>query len=418
MGIGHFSGRASLGLALLLATPVFAEHEYPLEAAPAEEPSLRKSTSTDGLVAPSVFAKPAPPANSSLNSLAILRIQETVSRTDPQTLQALKQALSDISEGKKVDGQAGAIALELLSRIPDSDVASPTVPKDVPVTAEPSAYPAGKLAETTSPSPDRFKEFAADGSKRESAPTRLSAGGAVSVPPGAVVRLEVPSASTFGVSRAVASVSNPSFGEVFPYGTSAEAKANEEESKGEAPGERANGKRPSKGPPAAGPGGDSLPTGEGLVSGGGTFGGGTGGGNLGTFVMNSGAGAAKNGGSATVGEGKQRLAGVVSSFLGRFQGRAVASLADGESRPGIFGKLANRSGMTTELAMSKAASSPVYREFQRATTEAGFTPRESLGAYYSVLAMAWLCTFGLVAYVMRNLPTIRLAWAERKKKKA
>lgn len=402
-----------IGVGLLSIIPsAFAEHEeqYGGDYYDAADAPLRRPANP---AANAIGLLPGAPPETNLQT--IREIQDSLKNANPKTLQALKQALSDIAQGKEVSGQAGTVALDLLSRIPDREVDGGTTsyesePSDAQAVG--NGTPSGK----NQGSAERFKGF----SSTEKGANGSAAGGSVAVvvQPGSVVKLisgEAAPSAPRGTTVVTAPRPSGSALSAFPYNSAASSE--EDTESGSAlvvgpDGKLAPKRARAPTPPPTG-GGEELPTGEGGVR---VVPLGPPGGVMGTLVMNTKRSIASAApvapAAAPAGPDKQRIAGVVTSFLGRFRNRAHA-----EAKLGVFGRIAEGGGLTEQSAMVKAAESPVYRRFQEATLDAGFSPTESLGAYYTVLVMAWVGTFGFVVYLMRETPWLRFALAPLRRRK-
>ncbi len=380
-------------LFLSLCVSARAEHDLPSYSAGEAEAETTTTRATSIL---NVRPPSAP------SSRTIQDIQEALSRTDPGMLDALKEALSEIAQGREVSGAAGEAAMDFLNRIPDEEVGAPVA--EQAAEEEPSAEEKEELPGITNT--DRLKAEA----EKEKANQPSITG--VSVPGASIVRLEapqIPASALPGILKAAESAANPgTLFQGFPYGagkeTEGESLEDGEEIGPDGKSATKGVRRVKSGSDTAG-GGSELPSGQGGYNSGRT---GTGGSGPTITLMST----KTNGG---VPQGKQRLAGAVSSFLGKFQKRAIASLGDKSSgRGGIFERLAAGSGLTVERALATAEKSPAFRKFQQATVEAGMTPVESLGAYYTVLALAWLGTIAFLVYCVRHTPL----WAMIRRKKA
>ncbi len=348
----RFSALRLLCLWLCLASVsrlAFAEHELPTNAHQEEEegePGLRTQPSAQTL----------------------RDIRDTISRTDPRTLEALKETLADIAQGKTVSGPMGQVALDFLEQIPAADIAVPP--------PQPGSEPEATKGSTLPPI------NANGGAANQATPAGT---------PSTTVRIEasVPQLGGEGQNSIlrVAESAGPGGAvfRAFPYSSATGDEAGQEEASPEAARERRKARAVSE----AGIGGSELPSGQGGVAS-----------NDSPTIR---AGKSFKG---AIPESKQRLAGTVTSLLEQFQRRAPASVGQrlADARPGVFERLAMSGGFTVERALAKAAISPAYRKFQSATLEAGMTPSESLGAYYAVLALAWLGTIGFLLYCLKFTP--------------
>ncbi len=346
MGARHFILFIVL-LLLGIGRLVQAEHELAFEVNEEED------TARQGRL-------PAAPSSQTLRT-----IQETLARTDFRNLETLKQALTEIAQGRVVAGPIGQEALNLLDQIPDEEVRTATSEEEAP---------------TTSPTADRQP---------------------AAYVPAATVRVQAPVAQSSGASpRSVPTVANvPQSASLsaarfnsFGYGASVEKT---DALVAESDSDTASGKTKRKLRPLleSGASGSELPSGQGAYA--------------------SGSPVSKSRAAAVVSPNRQQLAAAVSSLLGRFQGRAVASRA--VSKPGLFERFAIASGLSGERALATAASSSTFRKFQMATSQVGLSPSESLGAYYSVLVLAWLGTFAFLGYCLRQTPLFInvVAWWRR-----
>lgn len=355
------------GLLLLLGGTsrlALAEHDNPVYAGEEEEsPRVRRAPNTNTIS--------SSPESSAPNAQTLRDIQDTISRTDPRTLSALKEALVEISQGRVVAGPLGKVALDFLDQIPDAEVQEPA--------AEPEAAPPGDAERAGESSPG--------------APVAAAPLAGPASTPAAIVRLENPVPQTSngqpGILKTAESAgSGAALFKAFPYGGSV--------AQGGAETENGREQRRARAPNESGDSGGELPSGQGEVASGNSA------------TVRTGAGATETlSSSGGISQSKQRLAGAVSSMLSRFQ-RRLASNTDrsglASAKPGVFERLALSGGFTPERALAKSASSETFRKFQSATVEVGMSPVESLGAYYTVLALAWLGTLGFLAYCLKFTP--------------